>query len=227
LPARSEIRVRCVSNTPTGESYFWVVSTFDSRPWRGLTFSHYSAAMIPNTHHDAHCTGSTRYLGHQLLIDSRLPHHSRATQLVWMSLRRDREHIPTAMPSGGFHQDRFAATEPKPDCGRLPLESLRVREAVRDDELERAAWLRARSFYAYPPERKFAGEVSQLLTRTNKVVVVSFFLQTNYLNVPYPSLTDPSNHGRGGRIQRIKSGENEAYIVSTNRKRNGRQRRDS
>lgn len=24
-----------------------------------------------------------------------------------------------------------------------------------------AAWLRARSFYAYPPERKFAGEVSR------------------------------------------------------------------
>jgi hypothetical protein len=29
----------------------------------------------------------------------------------------------------------------------------------RDDELEAASWLRARSFYAYPEERKFAGEV--------------------------------------------------------------------
>jgi hypothetical protein len=31
--------------------------------------------------------------------------------------------------------------------------------AERDDELQAASWLRARSFYAYPPERAFAGEV--------------------------------------------------------------------
>ncbi|KAH7616053.1 hypothetical protein Ndes2526B_g09366 [Nannochloris sp. 'desiccata'] len=33
----------------------------------------------------------------------------------------------------------------------------------RDDELEAASWLRARSFYAYPEERKFAGEIHQAM----------------------------------------------------------------
>ena len=40
-----------------------------------------------------------------------------------------------------------------------PLDHLLVRPAELDDELEAAAWLRAMSFYVYPPERKFAGEV--------------------------------------------------------------------
>jgi len=29
----------------------------------------------------------------------------------------------------------------------------------RDDEIDAVSWLRAKSFYAYPEERKFAGEV--------------------------------------------------------------------
>ena len=34
------------------------------------------------------------------------------------------------------------------------------REAQTDAELQAIGWLRARSFYAYPPERAFAGQVS-------------------------------------------------------------------
>jgi hypothetical protein len=34
------------------------------------------------------------------------------------------------------------------------------REAQSDAELQSIGWLRARSFYAYPPERAFAGQVS-------------------------------------------------------------------
>eukprot|EP00887_Chlorella_sp_A99_P000250 scaffold13.g250.t1 len=46
-----------------------------------------------------------------------------------------------------------------------PLADLRVVLAEADDELEAAAWLRAMSFYAYPPERKFAGEIHQLMVQ--------------------------------------------------------------
>lgn len=35
------------------------------------------------------------------------------------------------------------------------------RVAEQDDLLRAAAWLRARCFYVYPPERKFAGEVGE------------------------------------------------------------------
>ncbi len=34
------------------------------------------------------------------------------------------------------------------------------REAQTDAEFQAIGWLRARSFYAYPPERAFAGQVS-------------------------------------------------------------------
>lgn len=37
---------------------------------------------------------------------------------------------------------------------------LQCREAETDAELKAIGWLRAQSFYAYPPERAFAGEVS-------------------------------------------------------------------
>lgn len=36
---------------------------------------------------------------------------------------------------------------------------LACRLAESDEELQAAAWLRAQSFYVYPPERAFAGEV--------------------------------------------------------------------
>ena len=57
-----------------------------------------------------------------------------------------------------FHQSRLAASGDRPSA--LPALQLTVRAGERDDEFEAAAWLRARSFYAYNPERKFAGEAS-------------------------------------------------------------------
>ncbi|GAB4819971.1 hypothetical protein N2152v2_007017 [Parachlorella kessleri] len=46
---------------------------------------------------------------------------------------------------------------------RLQQLQLSMRVAEDDDELQAAAWLRAQSFYAYPPERKFAGELHQMM----------------------------------------------------------------
>lgn len=66
-----------------------------------------------------------------------------------------------ASSTSRFHQDRMAATE-SIASRRLPLE-VEIRLAERDDELETAAWLRARSFYAYPEERKFAGDIHQMM----------------------------------------------------------------
>jgi hypothetical protein len=51
-----------------------------------------------------------------------------------------------------------ASNDPKPEPLQLSL--LTVREACSDDELKAAAFLRAKSFYVYPPEREFAGKVS-------------------------------------------------------------------
>ena len=59
-----------------------------------------------------------------------------------------------------FHQSRLSADKIEKKESLPPLSTaITVRLADRDDELEAASWLRARSFYAYPPERKFAGEV--------------------------------------------------------------------
>jgi hypothetical protein len=66
-----------------------------------------------------------------------------------------------------FHQKRFSASEIEQKADAGPLTDLQntgaliVRMGNRDDELEAASWLRARSFYAYPEERKFAGEVKK------------------------------------------------------------------
>ena len=58
----------------------------------------------------------------------------------------------------GFHALRMAATEDA--MGKVqPIADMAIHAAEADVELEASAWLRAMSFYAYPPERKFAGEV--------------------------------------------------------------------
>jgi ribosomal protein S18 acetylase RimI-like enzyme len=62
----------------------------------------------------------------------------------------------------GFHQARLAADAAAPKPAAPPL-AVEVRVATRDDELEAAAWLRARSFYAYNPEREFAGRIHQAM----------------------------------------------------------------
>lgn len=63
----------------------------------------------------------------------------------------------------GFHQQRLAAevrTSPKEAIQDI---SVQIREAQTDAELQAIGWLRARSFYAYPPERAFAGQIHQTM----------------------------------------------------------------
>lgn len=64
----------------------------------------------------------------------------------------------------GFHQKRLAADVRKgtksPDFKPLAVE---IREPRTDHELQAVGWLRARSFYAYPPERAFAGQIHQTM----------------------------------------------------------------
>lgn len=95
---------------------------------------------------------------------------------------------PTACTAQlGFHQQRLAAdvstsvrtadfkplaVEIRSDLSFFPGQALKThiivvsiccrcrREARTDHELQAIGWLRARSFYAYPPERAFAGQVS-------------------------------------------------------------------
>jgi ribosomal protein S18 acetylase RimI-like enzyme len=43
------------------------------------------------------------------------------------------------------------------------VEVLDPSRLLTDEEIECVAWLRATSFYAYPPERKFAGELHQMM----------------------------------------------------------------
>jgi len=43
------------------------------------------------------------------------------------------------------------------------VEILDPSRLLTDEEIECVAWLRATSFYAYPPERKFAGEIHQMM----------------------------------------------------------------
>jgi ribosomal protein S18 acetylase RimI-like enzyme len=65
-----------------------------------------------------------------------------------------------------FHQARMAASD-RPDAraqhdSRVKLK-YDVLEAKSDSQLEASSWLRAVSFYAYPPERKFAGDIHQMM----------------------------------------------------------------
>lgn len=74
---------------------------------------------------------------------------------------------PLQPPVVYFHQARMAASE-RPGIGtQLDKNKVKVKldviEAKSDGQLEAASWLRAMSFYAYPPERKFAGEIHQMM----------------------------------------------------------------
>ena len=60
-----------------------------------------------------------------------------------------------------FHQDRLAATDVKQKIG-TPL-NIDIRAPKSEAEMRAIGWLRAMSFYAYPLERKFAGEVHQAM----------------------------------------------------------------
>lgn len=61
-----------------------------------------------------------------------------------------------------FHQDRLQATDKSNTLEHTPMD-LKIKIAEEDEELQAASWLRALSFYAYPPERKFAGELHQIM----------------------------------------------------------------
>lgn len=74
------------------------------------------------------------------------------------------EQATTAKPS--FHVDRLKK-DASPVVQKAPLASavklLDPARLLTDEEIECVAWLRATSFYAYPPERKFAGEIHQMM----------------------------------------------------------------
>ncbi|KAK9861686.1 hypothetical protein WJX84_002194 [Apatococcus fuscideae] len=61
--------------------------------------------------------------------------------------------------SAGFHEARLAAA-PRRSPKSLGLD-VAVRPAKGPEELQAAAVLRALSFYAYPPERAYAGQIHQ------------------------------------------------------------------
>ena len=91
---------------------------------------------------------------------------SRATSsLRVLPINRGRNTVLHIVSSTNFHQKRLSAAETEETNAARALPDLKntgaliVRLGERDDELEAASWLRARSFYAYPEERKFAGEV--------------------------------------------------------------------
>ncbi|GMH34092.1 hypothetical protein BSKO_01926 [Bryopsis sp. KO-2023] len=67
--------------------------------------------------------------------------------------------VTEAVP--GFHMNRLSASQDTATKGRIRPEDVVVRSAQSDEELEAAAWLRAKAFYAYPEERKFAGQLHQ------------------------------------------------------------------
>jgi hypothetical protein len=59
----------------------------------------------------------------------------------------------------GFHQDRMKATTLSE---ALPPVSVHISIAASESELRAASLLRAKSFYVYPPERKFSGYLSRI-----------------------------------------------------------------
>ena len=71
-----------------------------------------------------------------------------------------------ASPKPSFHVDRLKK-DTSPVVPKAPLTSavelLDPSQLLTDEEIECVAWLRATSFYAYPPERKFAGEIHQMM----------------------------------------------------------------
>ena len=96
-------------------------------------------------------------------VSNRISHSStRRISPIPITRRNQALHVVSATD---FHQKRLSASESEQTNDAGPLAGLKntgaliVRMAERDDELEAASWLRARSFYAYPEERKFAGEV--------------------------------------------------------------------
>lgn len=79
----------------------------------------------------------------------------------------------TVVAATDFHQRRLSAGPEGERPAAAPLApTLEVRIADRDDELEAAAWLRARSFYAYPTERKFAGEIHQMMVAEEELTAL-------------------------------------------------------
>ncbi|KAK9864640.1 hypothetical protein WJX84_007388 [Apatococcus fuscideae] len=69
------------------------------------------------------------------------------------------QRVLPAFCSQGFHQARLAAGPRR--IPKNPQLNISVRPANSPEELEAAAVLRAQSFYAYPPERAYAGKIHQ------------------------------------------------------------------
>ncbi|KAK9816463.1 hypothetical protein WJX72_000602 [[Myrmecia] bisecta] len=90
-------------------------------------------------------------------IVSRLQHRDKQ--------RRRPHEVSCHAESAGFHQSRMVA---ETRANKYPPLDVSVRHAEQDPELQAAALLRAQTFYVYPPERKFAGELHQLVMAENE-----------------------------------------------------------
>jgi hypothetical protein len=87
----------------------------------------------------------------------------------------------------GFHQDRMKATTLSE---ALPPVSVHITIAASESELRAASLLRAKSFYVYPPERKFSGYLSRFFP-VGTVRMLSSFLAAdgvNHLSLSHQSI---------------------------------------
>ena len=62
-----------------------------------------------------------------------------------------------------FHQERLKKDTSHQYLAPLPTDAVGIRTLSSDDEIACVSWLRAKAFYAYPPERAFAGEIHQMM----------------------------------------------------------------
>lgn len=76
-----------------------------------------------------------------------------------------RTHIVPRFIAHSFHQERLKKDASLSPGAQLPplTDALIIRTLSSDEEIECVSWLRAKAFYAYPPERKFAGEIHQMM----------------------------------------------------------------
>jgi len=64
--------------------------------------------------------------------------------------------------ASSFHQDRLKKTSSGGSSSRQSID-FTIKKLETDEEIECVSWLRATAFYAYPEERKFAGEIHQMM----------------------------------------------------------------
>ena len=95
----------------------------------------------------------------------RLSIHRSGKYGVPSARRQRRDDRLATVSKAGFHIGRLKKSDASPS-DKSPLTGVTVLDPMlqlSDGEIECVAWLRAKAFYAYPEERKFAGEIHQLM----------------------------------------------------------------